>query len=369
MGVATIDGIPFRIDPDTVSWDHQIKKSVQETIGGKVIQILGVKLGAMTVSGSFGQGYFQEQRAWLSKMRALADSQVNDFTAMPPRFLYPGYGWDFLVYLTSYSTKESAQSIVLDMNTVNVTWKLIFHIVEDNSGLSQVLRNAYIDRLADGIGWRPNKYNGPEGFNDLQTTLSEIGATDLRDYLIQAYGLDRGAEGGSPTGTPGGLTGADGIAQAFNFFVSSGLQDFQSAGLVGNLQAESGVDPTIIQGGGHMTSPRDPGGVGRGIAQWSFDGRWQTYLTWAEGQNKEPLELLPQLQYVWQELTTSYSGVLSALRASTSVQQASDIVLHDYEVAADRNPGGSNSIHRAQLAQTILDTYGGYVGAQAAATT
>ena len=54
---------------------------------------------------------------------------------------------------------------------------------------------------------------------------------------------------------------------AFDYFRLKGLTDIQSAGIVGNLDAESGLDPTIHQIGG---------GPGRGIAQWSAGARWDT---------------------------------------------------------------------------------------------
>src|SRR5262252_6610116 len=54
---------------------------------------------------------------------------------------------------------------------------------------------------------------------------------------------------------------------AYDFFVSKGLTNFQAAGIVGNLDQESGVNPASVQFGG---------GPGRGIAQWSVGGRWDT---------------------------------------------------------------------------------------------
>src|SRR6185312_4315016 len=54
---------------------------------------------------------------------------------------------------------------------------------------------------------------------------------------------------------------------AFEFFVNKGLTKTQAAGIVGNLDQESGMDPTIFQ---------YDGGPGRGIAQWSAGGRWDT---------------------------------------------------------------------------------------------
>ena len=53
---------------------------------------------------------------------------------------------------------------------------------------------------------------------------------------------------------------------AFDYFLGKGLTNFQAAGIVGNLDQESGVEPTSVQGGG----------PGRGIAQWSVGGRWDT---------------------------------------------------------------------------------------------
>src|SRR4051794_15363078 len=47
---------------------------------------------------------------------------------------------------------------------------------------------------------------------------------------------------------------------AFDFFLGKGLTPIQAAGIIGNLDQESGMSPTISQYGG---------GPGRGIAQWS----------------------------------------------------------------------------------------------------
>ena len=71
---------------------------------------------------------------------------------------------------------------------------------------------------------------------------------------------------------------------AYEFFVKKGLKPFQAAGIVGNLEQESNVEPTAIEYGG---------GPGRGIAQWSVGGRWNAShddnVVWyssREGQNE-----------------------------------------------------------------------------------
>jgi len=57
---------------------------------------------------------------------------------------------------------------------------------------------------------------------------------------------------------------------AFDYFVNRGMTKIRAAGIIGNLDQESGMDPTIQQYGG---------GPGRGIAQWSTGGRWDTYAS------------------------------------------------------------------------------------------
>lgn len=104
---------------------------------------------------------------------------------------------------------------------------------------------------------------------------------------------------------------------AFNYFLGKGLTPVQAAGVVGNLVQESNVDPTAVQ----------PGGPGRGIAQWSVGGRWDhdagdNVVAYARGMGVSEWGLALQLDFVWYELTHfSYLG-LAQLRAATTVADA-----------------------------------------------
>ena len=89
---------------------------------------------------------------------------------------------------------------------------------------------------------------------------------------------------------------------AFDFFLGKGLTSFQAAGIVGNLDQESNFDPNAVQ----------QGGPGRGIAQWSVGGRWDTdgsdNAEWyANKQGESVWSLQLQLEFVWYELAT-FSG-------------------------------------------------------------
>jgi len=136
---------------------------------------------------------------------------------------------------------------------------------------------------------------------------------------------------------------------AFDFFVAKGLTPAQSAGIIGNLDVESFMDPTINQGGG---------GPGRGIAQWSTGGRWDhdagdNVVAYAAQQGASASSLNLQLKFVWFELTTFSRFGLAALRAATTVAQAEIPFEAKFEGC-----GACNRALRRSLGEDALARYG-----------
>ena len=74
---------------------------------------------------------------------------------------------------------------------------------------------------------------------------------------------------------PGYLNGEDNLQKIYNYFLATGLKDYQAAGIVGNIAIESHGDPTIIQGGGHTDDPSTltTPAHGYGIIQWDPGNR------------------------------------------------------------------------------------------------
>ncbi len=134
---------------------------------------------------------------------------------------------------------------------------------------------------------------------------------------------------------------------AFEFFVGKGLTGFQAAGIVGNLDQESGVDPNSVQAGG----------PGRGIAQWSVGGRWDSsandnataYAT-QQGLGLHTLNL--QLEFIWYELTTIGYGY-TQLEATTNVTDATVVFMTKYEIC-----GTCDQTNRVNDAKAVLAAYG-----------
>lgn len=144
---------------------------------------------------------------------------------------------------------------------------------------------------------------------------------------------------------------------AFDFFIGKGLTANQAAGIVGNLDQESGVDPTIAQYGG---------GPGRGIAQWSVGGRWDTgtdsVAHYASAHGVSMTALNTQLDFIWYELTQIGYGY-TQLQAATNVTDATLAFMDKYEIC-----GTCASSQRIAYAKNVLAAYGADASPSYAAT-
>jgi hypothetical protein len=150
-----------------------------------------------------------------------------------------------------------------------------------------------------------------------------------------------------PSGTEASLVSNP--TSAFNYFVHQGLTKIQAAGIVGNLMQESGVSPTIEQYGG---------GPGRGIAQWSAGGRWDStpsdnVASYASENGESRWTLNTQLGFIWYELTDVGYG-FDSLQAATTIDAAVLAFQDDYEVC-----GACAESQRIASAEQILADNGG----------
>lgn len=136
---------------------------------------------------------------------------------------------------------------------------------------------------------------------------------------------------------------------AFNFFKQKGLTDIQAAGVVGNLMQESSVRPTAVEYGG---------GPGRGIAQWSIGGRWNSgrssVVSFASSRGADRWALQTQLDFIWHELSVVGGFGLAELQNASTIQQAVTAFQNKYEKC-----GACAQTKRIQYANQALRDYGG----------
>jgi hypothetical protein len=130
---------------------------------------------------------------------------------------------------------------------------------------------------------------------------------------------------------------------AFDFFRQRGLSKAQAAGIVGNLVQESNVNPRSDQAGG----------PGKGIAQWSSPGRWDSLEKYAHTHHTSPWALSTQLWFIWHELKTVPAFGLEELRGAKTVAAATRVFEKKYEIC-----GECNEPRRVAEARTTLRNYG-----------
>jgi Phage tail lysozyme/D-alanyl-D-alanine carboxypeptidase len=204
-----------------------------------------------------------------------------------------------------------------------------------------------VEVLANVAGWDKNQIqvqNIPASFLNYAQSVVDLDAyaTGLAE-LNTILGIPTSSS--SPTSTASTpLSGNGNQQQAYNYFVGKGLTPVQSAAIVGNLMQESGVNPSSVEGGGLP---------GRGIAQWSVNGRWKGVLALAQLQGLPPTTLSVQLDFMWQELNSSYSGALASLKTQTDIAGATTAFEQQYEAA-----GLPDMSTRISDAQKILAQYG-----------
>lgn len=166
-------------------------------------------------------------------------------------------------------------------------------------------------------------------------------------------------------------TGSSTERTIWNYFCCKGFSPAGVAGLMGNLYAESGLNPINLQNtyekrlgltdaeytaavdsGSYSNFVRDSAGYG--LAQWTYWSRKEAMLNYARKTGASIGDLMMQLDFMFQELK-GYAAVFQVLRTAKTVKEASDIVLTRYERPA--NQSNAVKVKRASYGQAYYDAY------------
>ena len=155
-------------------------------------------------------------------------------------------------------------------------------------------------------------------------------------------------------------------------FLKQYFNDYGVAGLMGNLDAESGLRSNNLQDtysrefgltDAQYTAAVDNGTytkfvndqAGYGLAQWTYWSRKQNLFNYAKSKNKSIGDLEMQLEFLVKELKDSYTNsVYNILKNASSVQEASDAVLMNFERPLN---AASHKSKRASMGQTYYNKY------------
>ena len=196
-------------------------------------------------------------------------------------------------------------------------------------------------------------------------------ANNLMASIFNGKEVDMYATSAEPTATPGATTAPGGTVDisgspntrraVWDFFTGMGYSKEATAGIMGNFQQESGIDPKVIQGGGK--------GPAAGIAQWENynkkSARWADLNKYAQSKGKDWTDLQTQLEFVHKELEGSapdtYTasllkkrGGIEKLKSLTNVKDA----VHMFEETFER-AGKPMWENRYKYANSIYNEFAG----------
>lgn len=186
----------------------------------------------------------------------------------------------------------------------------------------------------------------------LSTVLSKLGKIGrVIGLLLQGKFSEAAAVMGFGGGAPdlGEVNGNAGAG--VEALVKGGMSEVAAAGLIGNMTAESSLDPT--------TSIIDSNGLRSiGIAQWNGEraDKLEAYLK-SKGINdlSDSRSFGAQLEYAIKELKEDFPDVWADLQNAKTVQEASDIILTRWEKPEDQSQSVKD--YRAGLANQAYTAY------------
>lgn len=132
--------------------------------------------------------------------------------------------------------------------------------------------------------------------------------------------------------------GSDMGAEIFDYLHKGiGLSTIATAGIMGNMKAESGLMPDRVQGDGIITAPEITvdGKTGYGLCQWTFESRQQGLVDFAQARGTPTSDMKTQCDYMMQEIEQNHAGLIQRMDETGSAGAAA-IQFHDeFEGSAD----------------------------------
>lgn len=354
MTVATVPGFPdlFTVDMSLVSY-HDTQYQDQRLYGNNMVDTAAASEIAAGNVGPAKKYLYSKQEPWFLVEEGIAEGMLDNMELYPDLEL-PTYGYlnDAISKINAFRKKKGHQPLPVSSYAPP-------HHTYRNYG--EEVYSYY--KLPDSTYVEPDFYFTYPEWNSIKYVDTE--SIDQKAIEMQGLvdGFAKKTGGGEGGNYSGGANDGTNAAIAWNFFIGKGFSEQATAGILGNLRQESGIDPKKRQYGG---------GPGRGIGQWSVGERWAKLTAWAGKNGKDPWALNTQLEYIWEELngadpTTksklqAYGG-LNGLMKETNINKAVEI----FEKAFER-AGKPMYENRYKYAKEYYDKYAGSSGGSGGGT-
>jgi hypothetical protein len=159
----------FRTNPNSIMWSYKLNTIVENTYGGRVVQVLSTSMQDLKVIIECGIGGWDYAMKVAEFMRNMLVDQRN---GEPGIFEYTTRHWQLKVFAVSIPFQDRVTETTREI-------ALTFKIQEDISGVvTKQTVSAELAKLKDGIGFSHNQFNTGSGAltdaADAPTILSRI---------------------------------------------------------------------------------------------------------------------------------------------------------------------------------------------------
>lgn len=168
------------------------------------------------------------------------------------------------------------------------------------------------------------------------------------------------------------LIGSTNEQKIWNYLYAKLGNAYGVAGIMGNIFAESGLNPTNLQNSyetklgytdASYTAAVDDGSytnfiydkAGYGLVQWTYWSLKRDFYNYAKSAKKSIGNLELQLEFLCKQLSEDYSSVWNTCKSATSVLEASNTMLLKFERPADQSTAVQNK--RTSYGQAFYDKY------------
>jgi len=170
--LAYLNGIAYPYSPNSVDWNYILNKVSFNTVGGRVTQILSIRIGTITWEGDAGsrQALFD----LYTSFKNTQDYQINNELSSPLNFPAP-IGSNLNIPQIPLSVWARSMELGWDYQSVTYPYRMQFEVDEGFGDITQSLTTTEIDNLVKNIGWS----NGTNSVGSQTSDYSGVGNNSL----------------------------------------------------------------------------------------------------------------------------------------------------------------------------------------------
>lgn len=173
-GVASIyfkgKTLRFRTNPNEIWWSYALNTSVEQTYGGRVVQILSTRIEDLVIKIDCGWGGWDYLNQVVDFLREMMIEQRKD-GGTTGIFSYTTRQWRMKVYALSVPFQDQVNATVREL-------EIRFKVAEDVTGeISRLTLGSELARLKDGVGFVRSGYNTPGFEGDVLSRATLPGVT------------------------------------------------------------------------------------------------------------------------------------------------------------------------------------------------